>query len=623
MLACVLLRRACPRPGIGVRLLAAALLAPLLLAPGSARGQTAYVTGTIIGKVTPIDTATNTAGPPIAVGSEPVGIAITPDGSTAYVANFASNSVTPIDTATNTAGPAIAVGSEPTGIAITPDGKTAYVTNRGGDSVTPIDTTTKTAGSPIPISVAFPFAIAITPDGRTLYVGGEGNDAVAVIDTTTNTVVDVISLTTPSASIAITPDGKTAYVVGFGGVVTPIDTATNVAGAPFAIGTAPFGIAISPDGQKAYVVNEFSTSVTPFLTATNAALAPISTGPGLPVDDAITPDGKTLYVTNTDDGEGGAENAVTAISTATNTVVGSPIAVGGLAFEIAITPAQAPIAAFVAQAAATLGTATSFDASASSDARGAIGTYRWEFGDGTGETTTSATTSHTYSAPGTYSVRLTVSDSGGCSTTFVFTGQTALCNGSSRASVVEPVTVASAASGSPASAAPAVKAPSPPIVSQLRARSRCVARVQLAGAPSSGSGGLAFSYTLNESASVLYVVKRRDGSPGRRTCGPAPGRTPGSYSEIGGVIGPGLTGANGVTLGSAASVPAAHVRTGRTIRLHLARAAMATGRHSVTLAQIAQGKQLAPGTYVLLVRATDSAGQRSNDATVKFFVVTG
>jgi hypothetical protein len=62
---------------------------------------------------------------------------------------------------------------------------------------------------------------------------------------------------------------------------------------------------------------------------------------------------------------------------------------------------------------------------------------------------------------------------------------------------------------------------------------------------------------------------------------------------------------------------------GQTIRLHLTRAGLAAGRHSVTLAQIARGMKLAPGTYVLLVRATDSAGQRSNDATVKFFVVTG
>src|SRR3954465_12857922 len=46
---------------------------------------------------------------------------------TAYVANANSNSVTPIDTATNTAGTAIGVGTNPQAIATTPDGATAYV----------------------------------------------------------------------------------------------------------------------------------------------------------------------------------------------------------------------------------------------------------------------------------------------------------------------------------------------------------------------------------------------------------------------------------------------------------------------------------------------------------------
>ena len=53
---------------------------------------------------------------------------------TAYIANGSSNSVTPIDTATNTAGTAIPVGQNPAGVAVTPDGKTAYVTNDGSNS---------------------------------------------------------------------------------------------------------------------------------------------------------------------------------------------------------------------------------------------------------------------------------------------------------------------------------------------------------------------------------------------------------------------------------------------------------------------------------------------------------
>ena len=47
-------------------------------------------------------------------------MAITPDGTTAYVVNFGSDTVTPIATATNTAGTPITVGTQPVAIAITP-----------------------------------------------------------------------------------------------------------------------------------------------------------------------------------------------------------------------------------------------------------------------------------------------------------------------------------------------------------------------------------------------------------------------------------------------------------------------------------------------------------------------
>jgi YVTN family beta-propeller protein len=60
----------------------------------------------------------------------------TSDGKTAYVPDAGAGTVTPIRTATNTAGPPIAVGTGPFAIAITPDGTTAYVTNDGSGTVT-------------------------------------------------------------------------------------------------------------------------------------------------------------------------------------------------------------------------------------------------------------------------------------------------------------------------------------------------------------------------------------------------------------------------------------------------------------------------------------------------------
>ena len=79
--------------------------------------------------MTPIATATNTAGPPIPVGINPGRHRDHAGRQDRLRRQHGSGTVTPIATATNTAGPPITVGNDPNAIAITPDGKTAYVAN--------------------------------------------------------------------------------------------------------------------------------------------------------------------------------------------------------------------------------------------------------------------------------------------------------------------------------------------------------------------------------------------------------------------------------------------------------------------------------------------------------------
>ena len=91
-----------------------AVVSVLAAVPGLASADVfAYATNSLGATVTPIDLTTQTAGTPIPVGSNPAGIAVTPDGKTAYVTNSDSHDVTPIDTATNTAGTPISVPSAP------------------------------------------------------------------------------------------------------------------------------------------------------------------------------------------------------------------------------------------------------------------------------------------------------------------------------------------------------------------------------------------------------------------------------------------------------------------------------------------------------------------------------
>ena len=166
---------------------------------------------------------------------------------TAYVVNAGSGTVTPITTATNTAGHPITTGSDPWAIAITPDGTTAYVDNAGSGTVTPIAAATDTAGTPIPTGYdSDPDAIAITPDGATAYVANEHSGTVTPITTATNTAGPPITVGSGPWAIAITPDGTTAYVANHNsGTVTPITTATNTAGTPITTGTYPDAIAIT------------------------------------------------------------------------------------------------------------------------------------------------------------------------------------------------------------------------------------------------------------------------------------------------------------------------------------------------------------------------------------------
>ena len=75
--------------------------------------------------------------------------------------------------------------------------------------------------------------------------------------------------------------------------------------------------------------------------------------------------------------------------------------IGAEPSAIAITPDQAPSAAF-SVVAAPAGQAASFDGSASSSPVGSIASYHWDFGDGQSATTTTPVTLHVYAQAGAY-----------------------------------------------------------------------------------------------------------------------------------------------------------------------------------------------------------------------------
>lgn len=250
---------------------------------------------------------------------------------TAYVANLGSDSLTPINTATGTAGPAIWVHGRPSHLAATPDGSTLYV---GTDTdVVPVNTATGTAGAPIAIN--FPTALAVTPDGKTLLVIGDGG--LYPVPVATNVPGTLIPVGHGANHVVITPDSKQAYVGNEDdGTVTPIDLTTDTAGAPIVTGTPtgndPESLAVTPDGKTVYAAGDLGGryGVVPISTATDTAGTPIAL-PGAQLGQAqVSQDGKTLWVL-------GANGFLDRVSVATGKVLPA-IRIRGQLGTLTLTP---------------------------------------------------------------------------------------------------------------------------------------------------------------------------------------------------------------------------------------------------------------------------------------------
>jgi len=320
--------KACSKKRRLCSLLAATALS--VAAAAASAAPFAYVTNAFAPSVSVVDTATQqvTATVAFPAGSVPFAVAVTPDLKKVYVTSMdagstcgPSNAVFVIDAAANTLGASpIAVGCEPTGLAIAPDGKHAYVASQFDSTVTVIDTAADAAVATITLPRGSTLAnIAISPDGQRAFVTAVGSNAVFVIDTSSNTVVGTpIVVGMSPVGIAVSPDGSRIYVTNddLAGTVSVIDTASSTVVSTLAAGNYPAAVAFTPDGRFAYV------AASSIIAVIDTASATVVTGFGNGATSiAISEDGRQAYAGS----EGG--NTVAVIDVASNTVTAT---IGGM-----------------------------------------------------------------------------------------------------------------------------------------------------------------------------------------------------------------------------------------------------------------------------------------------------
>lgn len=443
------------------------------------------------------------------VTSCPVDIAMTPDARFALVLLAGANCSTTaagqlvlIDAATNTLLTGVTETATllagPRKIAVSPDGLTAYVSTAPQDSATgltgfiqPVAIGPDAAAPPSlsadpaftpPPTTRSPDELAVSADSGTLYVlTHSGCDATCLAPMTLTPTASGVTGTAQLAggspiltrvdgdhSLVISPDGTTAFLAHggscfAGGTLTPgrIDvvdlpgpTSTSIDLSASGACADPAGLAIgtTPDGTPTLYAADASfldQAIIPIDVASRSPTGVTITVSGTPQQLAATPDASKLEVT-TSGGYALSVDLINGVQTDCIPPSGSPppgtipaCPFGG--DRLAMTPDQAPVAA-LSPASGVAGRPTQLSAASSTVLYGSIATYAWDFGDGTRTITTFPTPTHTYEAPGSYTISVSETDTAGTSASTslpstVFTGQTMTRLGSARAVVAGTVTV--------------------------------------------------------------------------------------------------------------------------------------------------------------------------------------
>jgi YVTN family beta-propeller protein len=265
----------------------------------------AYVANQEAGTISQVDLATGTVGTPIAVGSGPDSIAISPNGGIAYVADYDSSEVVPVQLATGATGNPIVLSDRPNAIAITPNGSTAYVISDAGREW-PIKLANDQVGNPsqIPSNAD---AVAVSQNGVTGYITDVATGTISPLSLSNGGLGQPINIgaATPDG-IALTLDGSTAWVASNSeDTITPVTLATGATGTPIPAGSEPTSLALSADRSTAYVTDFGTGQITPITLATGAAGTPISVG-AQPSAIALVPPGGIISAPLPSGGGGGS-----------------------------------------------------------------------------------------------------------------------------------------------------------------------------------------------------------------------------------------------------------------------------------------------------------------------------
>ena len=188
----------------------------------------------------------------IPVGTNPLQVAMTPDGATALVTRY-DNAVVWVDS--NTDQVTFTLNTPdiyPSGIAVSPDGTRAYVTNYFdiNPSLLVIDLVKRAILTTIPLGQAYPRSVTIIPDGSQVWVNYLNRNVVDIVDTLTLTATNSVGFSgAVSTGMAFNPNGTKAFIATSPNLLTIVDTQTLRTIATVTVGSSPTDVIVTADGR--------------------------------------------------------------------------------------------------------------------------------------------------------------------------------------------------------------------------------------------------------------------------------------------------------------------------------------------------------------------------------------
>ena len=245
----------------------------------------AYVCNTASGNVSLLNMSTLTKALNINTGGSPVSVVFSPDSRYAFVANIHNNEVDVINTMQNAVIKRIRVGHKPQGIAVSPNGKIIIVANAGGSSVSIINAATFSVIRNIRTGKN-PTSVAFSPGSspvRYIYVSSGKENEIYVYSEKNFALVRKFKTLSDPSSLGLTPDGMMLFVVNYQNMALSIYNAVHFNHIKtINLPTGPINVAVSPDGSAA-LVTVTSASSAAFIRIKRTSTAYASIAPASPV----------------------------------------------------------------------------------------------------------------------------------------------------------------------------------------------------------------------------------------------------------------------------------------------------------------------------------------------------